>query len=140
MTDGNDAVHSGGCLCGAVRFEATGTPKWVVNCHCRSCRRHTASPMTTFTGFADENFTIVAGEPKVFESSPQTRRTFCGDCGTPLTYFADWDPGMVHLYVCSLDSPDDFAPKFHVNFAEHVKWFDTVDDLKRYRSMSKSKT
>lgn len=44
----------GGCLCGLVRFEATGAPKWTAYCHCRSCRRHTGAPVSAYAGFAEE--------------------------------------------------------------------------------------
>lgn len=130
-------IHPGGCLCGSVRFEVTGKPNWIVNCHCQSCRRHTASPMATFAGFTDQTFRFTQGEPKVFESSPETWRSFCGECGTPLVYRANWDKGGVHVYIGAFDDPGAFPPMFHVNFAEHVAWFDTADDLRRYRSMDK---
>jgi hypothetical protein len=41
----------GGCLCGAVRFIATGQPKGIYWCHCQSCRRHTGAPVAVFAVF-----------------------------------------------------------------------------------------
>lgn len=130
-------VHGGGCLCGAVRFEAVGEPHWVAHCHCRSCRRHTSSVVATFAGFTDQTFRYAKGEPKVFESSPETWRSFCPDCGSPLTYRANWDKGGVHVYLGAFDNPQDFPARFHVNYAERIAWFDTADDLKRHNSMHK---
>ncbi len=129
--------HTGRCLCGAVQFKATGDPQLVVHCHCESCRRHTAAPIATFVLFEDKEFQVTAGAPKVFESSAETWRSFCGDCGSPLTYRANWSPGLVHVYLGAMDNPGDFPPRFHVNFGEHVSWFDTADKLKRHRSMKK---
>jgi hypothetical protein len=130
-------IHTGGCLCGAVRFEATGEPGWTCYCHCHSCRRHTASPVASFVGFTEKTFRYTRGQPKTFESSPQTWRSFCADCGTPLTYHADWDKAGIHVYLGALDNPDTFPPRFHVNCAEKIAWFETTDDLKRHRSMLK---
>jgi hypothetical protein len=41
----------GGCLCGAVRFVATGQPKWVAWCHCQSCLKHSGAPVSVFVKF-----------------------------------------------------------------------------------------
>jgi hypothetical protein len=41
----------GGRICGAVRFAATGQPKWVAWCHCQSCRRHSGAPVSVFVAF-----------------------------------------------------------------------------------------
>ena len=58
----SETEHTGRCLCGAVRYRAIGTPKWIANCHCESCRRATGAPFTTYAGFAAERFAYVAGE------------------------------------------------------------------------------
>ena len=92
-------THRGRCLCGAIEFEADGEAKWVAHCHCESCRRHTASPMATFVGFTANRFRFTKGTPKVFESSPERLRSFCSDCGSPLTYHANWDPDGMHVYL-----------------------------------------
>ena len=129
--------HTGRCLCGNVKYAFDGDPSWSVNCHCESCRRHTGAPMATFVGVPKSAFSFTHGAPKEHESSPATWRAFCSDCGTPLIYHAYWDQKCVHIYLGTLDNPGDFPPRLHVNFAEHVSWFDTADDLKRHLSMKK---
>ena len=37
------AVRSGGCLCGAVRYESAGEPLFSLLCHCRDCQHQSGS-------------------------------------------------------------------------------------------------
>lgn len=127
---------TGGCLCGAVRYEAQERPKWTCYCHCHSCRHATGAPVAAFAGFDEQNFRFTKGEPQVFESSPDVWRSFCARCGTPLTYRATRYPGEVHIHIGSLDEPVGFAPKAHVFYGEHISWFDTADDKKRFDKLS----
>ena len=60
----------GGCLCGAVRFVATGEPKGIYWCHCQSCRKHTGAPVSVFAAFEREAYTLTKGEITKFDSSP----------------------------------------------------------------------
>lgn len=85
MTEQN-LPATGGCMCGAVRYEAIGDPKFVGHCHCHSCRKHSGAPVVTWVAFNPEQVTFTNGEPKLYESSPGIKRAFCGDCGTPLTW------------------------------------------------------
>jgi hypothetical protein len=76
----------GGCLCGEIRFVATGQPKGVYWCHCQSCRRHSGAPVSVFVAFEHAAFTGTKGEKTKFDSSPgRTRRGFCAKCGSTLT-------------------------------------------------------
>lgn len=68
----------------------------------------------------------------MFESSPGVRRRFCAGCGNPLSYEADKFPGEIHLYISTLDEPEQYSPQFHVFFSERIPWFDTVDELPRH--------
>ncbi|MDH3476303.1 MAG: GFA family protein, partial [Rhodospirillales bacterium] len=131
-----ERAATGGCLCGAVRYEAKGEPLWVAHCHCHSCRRNTGSAIATFVGYRQENFAYSAGAPAGYASSPGVTRSFCARCGTPLTYRAERFPGEVHLYISTLDDPENFRPKGHVYFAERIPWFDTADHLPRYAATS----
>jgi hypothetical protein len=50
MSEASD-TFGGGCLCGAVRFVATGQPKGVAWCHCESCRKHSGAPVSVFVAY-----------------------------------------------------------------------------------------
>ena len=56
---------------------------------------------------------FVAGEPQRFKSSEHATRSFCPDCGTTLTYQSTRTPGDLDITTCSLDEPDQAAPKDH---------------------------
>ena len=114
--------HTGRCLCGAVRYRAEGAPKWIANCHCESCRRATGAPMASYAGFAAERFAYTAGAPTRFASSPGVTRSFCGRCGSPLTYEGARWPGEVHVLIGTLDRPGDFVPTLNAFVEEKLPW------------------
>ena len=68
----------------------------------------------------------------IFESSPGVRRGFCARCGTPVSYESDRTGDELHLYVCTLDDPQNFVPTGHVFHAERVPWFEVHDALPRF--------
>jgi hypothetical protein len=57
----------GGCLCGAVRFVATGQPKSVAWCHCQSCRKHSGAPVSVFVAFDRTAYAVTKGEITKFK-------------------------------------------------------------------------
>lgn len=136
-TDSENTEHRGGCLCGAVRFAATGAPLWVIHCHCRSCRRQTASAFATFAGFTEHDFAVTHGTMAAYRSSPGVVRRFCRACGTPLVYQSDRFPGEVHIHIGALDDPEPCAPTGHVFTAERLTWVHIADDLPQYRGSSR---
>jgi DNA-binding HxlR family transcriptional regulator len=83
-------------------------------------------------GFAERSVQFTRDEPQVYESSPDVWRSFCGTCGSPISYRSKRFPGEVHFYVGVMDQPDGYEPTAHVYFSEHVSWFDTRDNLVRY--------
>jgi hypothetical protein len=123
--------HPGRCLCGAVRYLATGAPKWIANCHCASCRRATGAPLTTYAGFATERFSLVAGAPERFQSSPGVSRTFCPRCGSPLTYEGARWPGEVHVLIGTMDRPQDFVPQGDAFAEEKLPWVPLIERARR---------
>jgi hypothetical protein len=113
---------AGRCLCGAIRYRAADEPLWVAHCHCESCRRATGAPLTTYAGFATEGFSWTAGAPVTFASSPGVLRTFCGRCGTSLTYQGERWPGEVHVLVATLDRPEAVLPQGEAFAEERLAW------------------
>jgi hypothetical protein len=126
------SAHGGGCLCGALRYEFTSPPRWVGYCHCQSCRRNTGAPIAAFVGLLHGQFRYVKGKPVRFESSPQTFRSFCGKCGSPITYESSRWADEAHINMGTLDRPQDFQPTFHVHVAEQIPWLHMGDDLPRF--------
>src|SRR5689334_4688534 len=103
-------VYAGRCLCGEVRFEARGNPKWVRWCHCESCRRHSGAPASVFVSFDDDAVTT-KGTIAMFQSSPGVERGFCARCGSTLTCSNQRLPGETHYYVGVFERAAELRPK-----------------------------
>ncbi len=125
-------MQQGGCLCGAVRYRVEGEPCDSGICHCRSCRRAASAPTLPFVTFPLDRFAFTQGEPGAFRSSPLVERSFCGRCGSPLTYRRDDDPGRIDVMTCSLDRPEAFPPGFHVWVSHKLAWECIADGLPAY--------
>lgn len=126
---------TGGCMCGAVRYEASGDPISVIFCHCESCRRHSGAPVVALAGFKRDQVRFPKGERATYESSPGVARGFCANCGTSLTWEGDGDElgPLIEILVATADDPSKLTPQFHVHHAERIPWFETSDSLPRYR-------
>ena len=123
-------MAKGHCLCGQIRFETSGEPRWVCYCHCASCRRHTASPVSCFVNFNTKN--VQFDSPcSTFASSEGVTRSFCSRCGTPIAYQTERRADEIDLYINAFDEPEAFTPRKHVFYAEHIPWFDVKDELPR---------
>lgn len=116
------AVRTGGCLCGAVRFEAGGNPELVAACHCDSCRRHTGAPVAVYADFLRDRIRYSGRRPAEFESSPGAWRGFCGDCGSTLYFRGDARPGMIHLHIGSFDPGHGLVPVAEENVGDQLAW------------------
>lgn len=110
----------------------TAAPRWIVYCHCESCRRHTGAPVSVYVGMHRDHVTWSGTPRTIHESSPTVRRSFCAVCGTPLAYEADWCKDEVHLHISGFEHPERFKPTRHVLSNERLPWFDTHDDLQRF--------
>ncbi len=122
---------SGRCLCGEIVFEYEGSELWRGHCHCESCRRQTASPLTTFMGVSNERWRWLAQVPKVYQSSHDVRRYFCANCGSPVAYESDRFPDEIHFYASLLDNHSNFIPDQHYHWEERVSWLCVEDNLPR---------
>lgn len=90
MTAVNDAeLVSGGCLCGAVRYQLKPPLRPAVACHCGQCRR-TSGNYVNATCVPRQHFELTISDGlKWYRSSERARRGFCGECGSSLFWSAD---------------------------------------------------
>ena len=138
----NDLTMTGGCMCGAVRYETKGQPFSVAHCHCESCRKHTGAPVVTLAGFLKDQVSFNGEERSLYESSPGAIRAYCDRCGTPLTWEGDGgEIGMiVELHLSTFDNPEALVPTAHAFYPERLPWFDIADDLPRYDGFAELST
>jgi hypothetical protein len=129
---------TGGCMCGAVRYETTGDSFGVNHCHCESCRKHNGAPVVTLAGFKADQVAFSGDERKIHESSPGVGRAFCGKCGTPLTWEGDGEElgPIFEMHLSTFDNPDLMVPTAHAFYPERVSWFDIADNLPRYKEFA----
>lgn len=123
---------SGGCQCGAIRYEVQGEPAYSALCHCSDCRKSAGAPMVGWALFP-ENMVTVTGEPVAYRSSDNVTREFCGTCGSGLFYRnAVVFPGMVDIQTGTLDDQAALPPAIHVQFAEAAPWMAAAHELPRF--------
>jgi hypothetical protein len=123
-------TRTGGCQCGAVRYQLEGEPNDVALCHCEGCRKSSGAPVMAWAGYAENRLTITKGEAKVINSSGKSFRSFCGACGTGLFYRnAEFLPGVVEVTLGSLDQPEALAPTIHIQGAEQLAWMKRAHEL-----------
>jgi hypothetical protein len=121
---------TGGCHCGAIRYEAEGDAITHALCHCTDCRRHAGAPMVGWTMYKREQVKTTKGEPKVYASSENGRRHFCAACGTGLFYFNEVVlPGIIDIQSATYDDPGLVPARIHIQTAERIGWMETAHDL-----------
>ena len=116
------SLITGGCYCGAVRFQAPPPPLYQTNCHCSNCRRAIGAQSVAWITVNRADFRLEKGAPTRFRTDTGAWRTFCGRCGTSLTYERDSRPDEVDITTGSLDYPDEFRPTKEFYTDEKVSW------------------
>jgi hypothetical protein len=120
---------TGGCSCGAVRYELDAAPSSSTLCHCVDCRRIVGAPAVAWLTVPATALRFVHGSPQAHRSSAWAVRGFCGVCGTHLTYRHDGYPEEVDIVTCSLDDPAAVPPRDHTFAAQRLPWM-RVDDMR----------
>lgn len=125
---------TGGCHCGAIRYEAADTPNRHSVCHCTDCRRSAGAPMVAWAVYAAGDVRVTKGQPKVRVSSEHGRRHFCPECGTGLFYTNEaFLPGLIDVQTATLDEPDRImAPSAQVQVAERIGWMSEAHALQAF--------
>ncbi len=119
-------MQTGGCLCGAVRFEVDGTIGPITCCHCSQCRRASGSAFTAAASVDADGFRIVQGAELVgaFESSPQNRRMFCSRCGSQLFGKHDAYPAIVRVRAGAFDDDPNSRVAADIMMSSKAPWLE----------------
>ena len=116
---------SGGCQCGAVRYETSADPVFTAHCQCRDCKKSTGAGHSTAAGFP-EGTVKLTGKTKSYSSKTDTggtaTRDFCPDCGGRVSYRSSNMPGLVLLLAGSMDDASAITPSMAIFGKRHLAW------------------
>jgi hypothetical protein len=129
------ANRTGGCLCGAVRYELTGDPLATVVCHCTHCQRQSGGMFSTNLVVREAAY-AQTGESKVYvdkgDSGKAVWRNFCADCGSPILSKLERSPGLLMIKAGTLDDLSSLAPAMEVYTDHAAGWVVPVAGAKRF--------
>jgi len=117
--------YIGGCLCGAVRYEARGEPNLSGHCYCADCRKASGSGFIPFMGFSADTVTFT-GETLQYRSKSvrgsDAVRNSCSKCGG-LVFGGEVGKDVSHtIYAGSLDDPSRFRPTIAIFALGRPNW------------------
>lgn len=125
-------MPTGQCHCGAIRYEMPADVIYHALCHCSDCRHHAGAPMVAWA-LVPQDAVTVTGTPKIYASSDNAQRHFCGDCGSSLFYTNGvMFPGMIDIQTATLDDPGAIPVSIHVQTAEAISWMATAHELPKF--------
>jgi hypothetical protein len=127
----SEQIHHGGCLCGAVRYEIRTRFLQTTLCHCEDCRKASGAPFVAWSFFPAGSLTWTKGTPKVLLHADR-ERSFCGDCGSPLTFFDPSIPSIFEANTNTLDDPARYPPVDQCWVCDEVPWSAGCHRLPRF--------
>ncbi len=135
--EGKTEKVTGGCFCGAVRYEAEVYLHDAYYCQCRICQKSTGAPAEIAVNVKPGSLRFTTGEPKYYQTSHFAERGFCSDCGSRLIYrpllpeIPEW---WVNLPIGTLDHPENAVPASHLCVESRLPWYKIDDGLPRTRT------
>ena len=120
------ANHTGGCLCGAIRYTVTAPITELRHCHCRDCQKASGAHGAVVALIKRDDFKLEKGTPKRYTGKAASGRTlyrfFCPDCGSQLYGQRETMPDMMTLRAGTLDDSDGLKIGFHIWTGSARSW------------------
>jgi len=129
---------TGGCLCGALRYEAVGEPTNAGYCYCADCRKASGSGWVGFMGFAASALRF-SGEARQFTSKSASggdaTRNFCPACGSLVFGGIVGETDSHTIYAGSLDDPAAFRPAIAIFNRDRPDWAPLATGLQVFETL-----
>ena len=125
-----DLPLTGGCLCGAVRFEVDELPVSAGYCHCRRCQRRTGTAASLSARIVPGSLRVISGEEAIRACEPPAgfAKVFCSLCGGQLWSRDPSDPAALGVRMGALDEDPGIAPSYRQFVAYAASWEPIPDD------------
>ena len=127
------ALYSGGCLCGAIRFEGNVEPELTFFCHCMDCQKESGSAFAVEFCVPRNSVSIVG---KLHEhsviggSGKQITRRFCAICSSPIVVELAGHPDHLCVNAGGLDDASWLVPQMHLFTANKQPWIHIADNYR----------
>ncbi len=116
---------TGGCTCGAIRYEVSEEPVFSWHCHCRDCQKATGTAYCAVSYIPQKAYSITGeatGYEVKAESGNWVKRWFCPKCGDNVFITAELVPDLRGIYAGSRDDPTRFKPRVEVWVGSKQPW------------------
>lgn len=121
----SDKRLTGGCLCGALRYEASGEPTLMGHCYCGDCRKASGGGFIPFMGY-EASAVRFSGQPRQFVSrsarGTDSTRNYCPTCGGLVFGGIIGETPSFTIYAGSLDDATAFKPAIAIFAAQRPDW------------------
>jgi hypothetical protein len=132
-----NAVHEGGCVCGAVRYRVKNAPFRTGVCHCKFCQRRTGSAFGVGVYFRADDVEITRGELKTYEhrsdeSGRWLKMQFCPKCGTTVTWLLELFPEGRGVAGGTFDDPSWLRIERHTWTRSARHWVPIPPEVEKF--------
>jgi hypothetical protein len=129
-------AYTGGCSCGAIRYEISGEPMLSVDCQCRDCQRKSGTGHGSYLTFAKRTDVKLQGKAThwdiVGDSGNVKTRAFCPACGSPVYLTSAAMPDLFTVHAASLDDPGRYKPQMIFYASSGYAWDRLDPDLPKF--------
>lgn len=115
----------GSCLCEEIKYEYNGSLDEVAVCHCNQCKRAQGTPFVTNAPIEFSKFTFTQGADlaKIYMSSPNKKRVFCSNCGSPMYSQRTDMPQTIRLRLGTVTEGHIPEPNYEIYCESRSDWF-----------------
>lgn len=130
--------YTGGCACGAVRYEISGEPVFQNHCQCRDCQRKSGTGHGSYLTFPRSGVKQ-SGQATLWDivadSGNVKTRAFCPSCGSPVSMTFAAMPDIFTVHAASLDDPGRFRPQVVTYAVRAHAWDSLAPGLQSFEKM-----
>jgi len=117
---------TGGCACGAIRYECSAEPLLTLKCHCRDCQRSSGSAYNVNVIIPAPALKFTKGDLMYYvlkvANGNTVSRGFCSACGSPMLSKVDTTPAFRGISAASLDDPSGLEPTADIWTSSAQPW------------------
>jgi hypothetical protein len=130
---------TGGCMCGAIRYEISVDPVMSAHCYCRDCQKSTGGAMASVMVVPKAGFKLSKGELKFYavkgDSGNEVARGFCPNCGTGVLSRLAGMPDVLAVKAGTLDDTSHFKATMNIYMKSAPAWAPVAPGLAKFDAM-----